>query len=87
VPTRRAGLRGLIECWNVGAIVNLTSGAPLRLLHSHWLADAKGKILLRNVFNHPTPGDPNLNIKSGTFGEISSKTGSRKLQGQIHFQF
>src|SRR6058998_533438 len=41
----------------------------------------------RNIFNHPTPGDPNLNINSLTFGEINSKTGSRKLQGQIHFQF
>ncbi len=41
----------------------------------------------RNIFNHPTPGDPNLNINSGTFGEINSKTGSRKLQGQIHLQF
>jgi len=41
----------------------------------------------RNVFNHPTPGDPNLNMNSGTFGQIDYKTGSRKLQGQIHFQF
>ena len=41
----------------------------------------------RNVFNHPTPADPNLNINSLTFGEINSKIGSRKLQGQIHFQF
>ena len=41
----------------------------------------------RNVFNHPTPSDPNLNINSGTFGEINSKTGNRTLQGQIHFQF
>ncbi len=41
----------------------------------------------RNVFNHPTPADPNLNMNSGTFGEINSKIGSRKLQGQIHFQF
>jgi len=41
----------------------------------------------RNLFNHPIPGDPNLNINSGTFGEINSKTGNRRLQGQIHFQF
>jgi hypothetical protein len=33
----------------------------------------------QNVFNHPTPGNPNLNIDSGTFGEIASKTGSRTL--------
>src|SRR5678816_607390 len=25
----------------------------------------------RNVFNHPTPGNPNLNINSGTFGQIT----------------
>ena len=41
----------------------------------------------RNLFNHPIPGDPNLNMNSGTFGEINSKTGNRRLQGQIHFQF
>ena len=40
-----------------------------------------------NLFNHPTPADPNLNINSGTFGEINSKFGNRTLQGQIHFQF
>jgi hypothetical protein len=40
-----------------------------------------------NVFNHPTPSDPNVNINSGTFGEITSKSGNRTLQGQIHFQF
>jgi hypothetical protein len=40
-----------------------------------------------NVFNHPTPSDPNLNINLGTFGEINSKSGNRTLQGQIHFQF
>jgi hypothetical protein len=40
-----------------------------------------------NIFNHPTPSDPNLNINSGTFGEINSRTGNRTLQGQIHFQF
>lgn len=41
----------------------------------------------QNVFNHPTPGNPTLNINSGTFGEIRSKSGSRTLQGQIRFQF
>ena len=45
------------------------------------------RIDARNLFNHPTPGNPNLNINSGTFGEINSKTGNRMLQGQIHFQF
>jgi hypothetical protein len=41
----------------------------------------------QNVFNHPTPGNPDLNINAGTFGEISSKTGSRTLAAQIRLQF
>ncbi|HZI50275.1 MAG TPA: hypothetical protein VFE29_00505, partial [Terriglobia bacterium] len=40
-----------------------------------------------NIFNHPTPGDPNLNINTGTFGEIDSKTGSRTLAAQVRFEF
>jgi hypothetical protein len=40
-----------------------------------------------NVFNHPTPGNPNLNINSGTFGQITTKTGSRSLQAQLHLDF
>ena len=40
-----------------------------------------------NVFNHPTPGAPNLDINSGTFGEINNKTGSRSVAGQIRIQF
>jgi hypothetical protein len=55
------------------------------------------RIDAQNVFNHPTPGiptpgsptvgPPNLNINSGTFGEINTKTGNRTLQGQLRFQF
>jgi hypothetical protein len=41
----------------------------------------------QNLFNHPTPGNPMLNINSGTFGEISTKTGNRALQAQIRFDF
>src|SRR5262245_41005479 len=41
----------------------------------------------RNIFNHPTPGTPNLNINSGTFGQITTKTGSRTLAGQIRLEF
>src|SRR5262249_24434610 len=26
----------------------------------------------RNILNHPTPGNPNLNINSGTFGQITT---------------
>jgi hypothetical protein len=40
-----------------------------------------------NLFNHPIPGNPNLNINSGTFGEITSKTGNRTLAAQIHLEF
>ncbi len=45
------------------------------------------RIDAQNLLNHPTPGTPNLNINTGTFGEISTKTGSRTLQGQVRFQF
>ena len=41
----------------------------------------------RNIFNHPTPGNPNLNLNSGTFGQIATKTGSRTLAGQIRLEF
>jgi hypothetical protein len=45
------------------------------------------RIDARNIFNHPTPGSPNLNINSGTFGEITTKTGSRALAGQVRLEF
>jgi hypothetical protein len=41
----------------------------------------------RNVLNHPTPANPNLNINSGTFGQITNKTGSRTLAGQLRLEF
>jgi hypothetical protein len=41
----------------------------------------------RNIFNHPTPGIPNLNINSGTFGQITTKIGNRTLAGQIRLEF
>ena len=41
----------------------------------------------RNIMNHPTPGAPNLNINSGTFGQIITKTGSRALAGQLRLEF
>jgi hypothetical protein len=40
-----------------------------------------------NVFNHPTPGNPSLSINTGTFGQITTKTGSRSLQAQLHLDF
>ena len=41
----------------------------------------------RNLLNHPTPAGPNLNINSGTFGQITNKTGSRALAAQIRLEF
>jgi hypothetical protein len=35
----------------------------------------------------PTISPVNLNINSGTFGEINSKNGSRALQALIRFDF
>jgi hypothetical protein len=40
-----------------------------------------------NIFNHPNPGNPNLDINDGTFGEIDTKTGNRTLAGQIRLEF
>jgi hypothetical protein len=40
-----------------------------------------------NILNHPNAGAPNLNINSGVFGEISTKTGSRSLQALVRFDF
>jgi hypothetical protein len=40
-----------------------------------------------NVFNHPTPGNPSLNLNGGTFGQISSKTGNRTMQVQLRYDF
>jgi hypothetical protein len=54
------------------------------------LAESKSltfRVDAQNLFNHPTPGNPNLNINSGTFGEIDTKTGSRILQAQMRFVF
>ena len=45
------------------------------------------RIDAKSIFNHPTPGNPNLDINSGTFGEINSKTGNRTLAAQIRFAF
>ena len=41
----------------------------------------------RNILNHPTAGNPNLNMNSGTFGQITTKTGNRTVQGQLRFDF
>jgi hypothetical protein len=40
-----------------------------------------------NVLNHPQPGIPNYIVGQGTFGSITSKSGSRTFQGQLRFSF
>jgi hypothetical protein len=40
-----------------------------------------------NVLNHPQPGIPNYTVGTGTFGAITTKTGSRTFQGQLRFSF
>lgn len=48
----------------------------------------------QNVMNHPQPGNPTLNINSVDndgnpvpFGQITTKTGGRILQGQLRLNF
>jgi hypothetical protein len=41
-----------------------------------------------NIFNHPQPANPTLDINSATpFGNISTKTGVRTFQGQLRLDF
>jgi hypothetical protein len=41
-----------------------------------------------NVFNHPQPANPTLDINSATpFGNISTKTGVRTFQGVLRLDF
>jgi len=39
-----------------------------------------------NIFNHPTPGDYTLGF-SDTFGQMTTKTGSRTFQGRLRVTF
>jgi hypothetical protein len=41
-----------------------------------------------NILNHPSPVAPTLDINgNNTFGNVTSKTGSRVMQGQLRFSF
>jgi hypothetical protein len=58
------------------------------------LTESKGlqfRIDTTNVLNHPLPGDPaglaNTNSMIDTFGQVTTKTGSRTFQGQLRFTF
>jgi hypothetical protein len=42
---------------------------------------------LSNVFNHPNPVNPSIDLNAGTFGEINNKTGNCSLVAQVRFQF
>jgi len=46
------------------------------------------RIDAQNVLNHPQPGNPNLSINNNVpFGQITTKTGNRLLQGQLRLNF
>ena len=49
--------------------------------------DMSVRVDASNLFNHPTPGNPNLNLNTGTFGQITTKTGFRTLAGQVRLEF
>jgi len=42
-----------------------------------------------NVFNHPVPADPTLDINSTTvpFGNIATKAGARQFQAMMRLEF
>jgi hypothetical protein len=40
-----------------------------------------------NVLNHPLPGEPTFNIQSATFGQVTTKSGSRVFQAQARLNF
>jgi hypothetical protein len=41
-----------------------------------------------NVLNHPNPGEPNYNIQSANFGQVTARQGApRSFQGQIRLGF
>jgi hypothetical protein len=66
--------------WNVDA--NLVK--KIRIDESKNLAV---RIDAANLFNHPNLGNPTLDINSGTFGQITTKTGFRTLAGQVRLEF
>jgi hypothetical protein len=41
-----------------------------------------------NIFNHPQPANPNLNINGDVpFGNIETKTGNRQFQLEVRLDF
>jgi hypothetical protein len=47
----------------------------------------KFRVDATNVLNHPTAANPNLNIDTGTFGNIATKAGNRTIQGVLRLEF
>ena len=49
---------------------------------------AQLRVDTRNVFNHPTPANPSLNVNSDNpFGEIATKNGRRTFQASLRLNF
>jgi len=49
---------------------------------------AQLRVDANNVFNHPTPANPNLNVNSDApFGEITTKNGRRTFQASLRLNF
>ena len=80
-------IRGvLVECIGSGYSVEVIwqDGA----VNGGYFANAYTRVTDPNVFNHPQPASPNLDINATVpFGNIASKTGGRALQAQMRLEF
>jgi hypothetical protein len=63
---------------------NLSVLRRFRLMNHHSL-DVRWEAF--NVLNHPTLGGANSNPTSGSFGLVTSKTGSRTMQFVVQYRF
>jgi hypothetical protein len=67
---------------NIG--FNLSASKTVRVSESK---SFQVRVDAANVLNHPLMGNPNLNINSASFGQITTVTGSRTFQGTLRFTF
>jgi hypothetical protein len=67
---------------NIG--FNLSASKTVRVSESK---SFQVRVDAANVLNHPLMGNPNLNINSTNFGQITQVTGSRTFQGTLRFAF
>jgi hypothetical protein len=65
--------------WDVGIRKNFPVRAEIQRLHI--------RLEIFNLLNHPNWGGANANPKSGTFGEVTSKSGQRQLQLALKYIF